>query len=82
MFYASGQTIDVSGLLCLWDAGGPCANAVKDSQRTKTSPATRRTLSLVWGTSALPGHAAKAAAFYRTLVSQSGGAVRDVESFA
>ncbi|MCA9002080.1 MAG: hypothetical protein KDB61_09165, partial [Planctomycetes bacterium] len=38
VFNASGQTIKVAGLLCLHDADGPCANAVKDSQRTKTSP--------------------------------------------
>src|SRR5262249_24887637 len=34
VFNASGQTIDVGGLLCLFDAEGPCANAVKDAQRT------------------------------------------------
>ena len=33
--HASGQAIDVSGLLCLFDAEGPCANGVKDSQRFK-----------------------------------------------
>ena len=47
VFNASGQTIDLGGLLCLFDADGPCANAVKDAQRTKTDAATRRTLSLV-----------------------------------
>jgi hypothetical protein len=26
------QEIDVSGLVCLFDAAGPCGNAVKDSQ--------------------------------------------------
>src|SRR5262249_9245692 len=46
VFNASGQTIDLGGLLCLFDAEGPCGNAVKDAQRTKTSAATRRTLSL------------------------------------
>src|SRR5437016_9293649 len=50
VFNASGQSIDLGGLLCLFDADGPCANAVKDSQRTKTGLETRRTLSLVWGT--------------------------------
>src|SRR3954464_12697664 len=40
IFNASGQTIDVEGLLCLFDADGACANAVKDSQRTKTRPVT------------------------------------------
>src|SRR3954471_9668633 len=38
VFNASGQSIDLGGLLCLFDAEGPCANAVKDAQRTKTSP--------------------------------------------
>ena len=33
VFNASGQAIDLGGLLCLFDADGPCANAVKDAQR-------------------------------------------------
>jgi DNA/RNA-binding domain of Phe-tRNA-synthetase-like protein len=49
VFNASGQEIDVDGLVCLHDADGPCANAVKDSQRTKTRAETLRTLSVVWG---------------------------------
>jgi len=49
VFNASGQTIDIGGLLCLWDADGPCANAVKDAQRTKTHAGTRHTLSVLWG---------------------------------
>lgn len=49
VFNASGQEISVKGLLSLCDAEGPCANAVKDAQRTKTSPETRRTLSVLWG---------------------------------
>lgn len=71
-FNASGQVIDGGGLLCLLDAEGPCANAVKDAQRTKTSPETTRTLSLLWGTRALPGHAAAAAAGYRDLLAGLG----------
>ena len=31
VFNASGQEIDLGGLLCLWDAEGPCANAVRIS---------------------------------------------------
>jgi DNA/RNA-binding domain of Phe-tRNA-synthetase-like protein len=50
VFNRSGQTIDVAGLPSLCDAEGPCANAVKDSQRTKTSPATTAVLAIVWGT--------------------------------
>lgn len=78
VFNASGQTIDVTGLLCLCDADGPCANAVKDAQRTKTGPTTLRTLSVIWGTKALPGHAEKTARFYRELVTSSGGHLSDV----
>lgn len=68
VFNASGQEIDVGGLLCLFDAAGPVANAVKDSQRTKTHPGTRRALAVVWGTTALPGRAARVAAWYRELL--------------
>lgn len=71
-FNAAGQIIDVGGLLCLCDAGGPCANAVKDAQRTKTGPETMRTLSLIWGTRAIPGRAAEAAAWYRELLAELG----------
>ncbi len=79
VFNVSGQTIDLGGLLCLFDASGPCANAVKDAQRTKTTPDTRRTLSLIWGTTALPGRAAQAAAWYRRLLEEQGGQTRNEE---
>jgi DNA/RNA-binding domain of Phe-tRNA-synthetase-like protein len=72
VFNASGQTIDLGGLLCLFDAEGPCGNAVKDAQRTKTTVETRRTLSLVWGTVALPDRAARAETWYRALLEQQG----------
>jgi DNA/RNA-binding domain of Phe-tRNA-synthetase-like protein len=72
VFNASGQSIDLGGLLCLFDADGPCANAVKDAQRTKTTAQTRRTLSLVWGTQALPGRAQAATTWYRALLEKLG----------
>lgn len=78
VFNASGQEIDVEGLLCLYDAQGPCANAVKDSQRTKTHPGTRRTLSIVWGTSALDGRAEATARWYRGLLEKLGAQTREV----
>ncbi len=71
VFNASGQTIDLEGLLCLFDAEGPCANGVKDSQRTKTRAETRRTLTVVWGTRALVGRTAAAVTWYRELLRQS-----------
>ncbi|MGQ0614218.1 MAG: phenylalanine--tRNA ligase beta subunit-related protein [Planctomycetaceae bacterium] len=74
VFNASGQEIDVTGLPCLCDAAGPCANAVKDAQRTKTSAATTRTLFLVWGTTALPGRTARACDWLRALLERAGAA--------
>jgi DNA/RNA-binding domain of Phe-tRNA-synthetase-like protein len=78
VFNASGQVIDLSGLLCLFDAAGPCANPVKDSQRTKTHDDTVETLSVVWGTTALPGHTARVADWYATLLAEIGADVRVV----
>lgn len=72
VFNQGGQTIDLAGLLCLFDADGPCANAVKDAQRTKTTPATTSVLCVVWGTTALPGRAEKTAAWYRELLAAAG----------
>ncbi len=75
VFNASGQTIDVAGLLCLFDADGPCANAVKDSQRTKTSAATTRTLTVIWGTQALAGRSTRTFEWYRSLLVEAGARV-------
>ncbi len=75
VFNPSGQTMDIGQLLCLFDAEGPCANGVKDSQRTKTSDATRQTLTVIWGTTALPGRATEAAAWYRQLLENAGAEV-------
>lgn len=76
-FNPSGQTIDASGLLALFDADGPCGTPVKDAQRTKTHAATRAAIAIVWGSRALPGRAAAATAWYRALVAPL-GAVEDV----
>ncbi|MBI3407270.1 MAG: hypothetical protein HY040_02800 [Planctomycetes bacterium] len=78
VFNQSGQSMDLSGLLCLFDAVGPCANAVKDAQRTKTSGETRRTLSVIWGTNALPGRAEQAATWYRALLEKHGSSTAPV----
>lgn len=72
VFNSAGQSIDLEGLLCLFDAEGPCGNAVKDAQRTKTDPATRRTLTLIWGSVALPGRADQAMTWYRGLLEAQG----------
>jgi DNA/RNA-binding domain of Phe-tRNA-synthetase-like protein len=67
-FNAGGQEIDVGGLVCLFDADGPIACAVKDSQRTKTQAGTRRTLSVIWGAIALREHVDQAVAWYHRLL--------------
>jgi DNA/RNA-binding domain of Phe-tRNA-synthetase-like protein len=79
VFNASGHEIRLGGLLCLFDAQGPCANAVKDAQRTKTHDGTRQTLSLVWGTNAAGGRAAEAGAWYRRLLEALGAETEPVE---
>ncbi|HNN98560.1 MAG TPA: hypothetical protein PKI03_40125, partial [Pseudomonadota bacterium] len=78
VFNASGQTIDLGGLLCLCDADGPCANAVKDAQRTKTSAGTQMTLSILWGYRGAVERTERAAAWYRQLLTQAGAKTDDV----
>ena len=78
VFNASGQTIELAGLVCLFDRQGPCANAVKDAQRTKTAEQTRRTLSVVWGTRALGDRCERAVHFYRELVERLGARTEDI----
>lgn len=72
VFNASGQEIELAGLLCLFDAEGPCANAVKDSQRTKTNDDTRHTLSIIWGVRGHEERLERAVAWYRGLLSECG----------
>jgi DNA/RNA-binding domain of Phe-tRNA-synthetase-like protein len=80
VFNPSGQVIDASHLLALCDAEGVSGTPVKDAQRTKTSESTRAALSVVWGTSALPGRTQQATAWYRELVALiSGATVESVE---
>ena len=79
VFNPSGQVIDASHLLALCDAEGVSGTPVKDAQRTKTSETTRAALSIVWGTSGLPGRTQKATAWYRELIAMIPGAtVEDV----
>ena len=70
VFNASGQEIDVAGLVCLHDAQGPCANAVKDAQRTKTRAETMRTLSVIWGCAGFDEQLAQAYEWYAELLAR------------
>ena len=79
VFNSGGQTINIAGLVCLCDAQGPTGNAVKDAQRTKTDAATTQTLSVIWGTTALPGRAQQAMAWYRQLLESLGAVTAGVD---
>lgn len=80
VFNASEQVIALAGLPCLYDATGPCANAVRDAQRTKTSATTRRTLSIVWGSRELGDRTQQTVAWYRQLLGDAGITTADVAS--
>ena len=80
VFNASGQEIDVGRLLCLFDAEGACANAVRDSQRTKTRGETRSTLSVVWGCAGFEERLAIAERWYRELLAALGATTEPLVS--
>lgn len=80
VFNASGQEIDLEGLLCLYDADGPCANAVRDAQRTKTREDTTATLSVIWGCVGLEARLRNAEQWYRDLVERTGATTRTCRS--
>jgi DNA/RNA-binding domain of Phe-tRNA-synthetase-like protein len=78
-FNPAGQVIDVSGLLCLYDALGPTGTPVKDAQRTKTHDGTRNAIAIVWGSSALGDRTAMTTRWYRELCAAIPGcAIEDV----
>jgi DNA/RNA-binding domain of Phe-tRNA-synthetase-like protein len=79
VFNSANQEIDLTGLLCLYDAKGPCANAVKDSQRTKTHASTRKTLSVVWGCASYAQRVSEVAEWYRRLLQEAGGSTEVAE---
>lgn len=79
VFNPSGQEIRAGGLLSLYDAQGPCANAVKDAQRTKTTDETRNVLVLIWGVLSHPGRAAEAGAWYREMMTRLGATIGSVD---
>jgi DNA/RNA-binding domain of Phe-tRNA-synthetase-like protein len=80
VFNASGQEIDLTGLLCLFDADGPCANAVRDAQRTKTRAETRATLSVIWGCVGFESRLRDAERWYRALLDGAGATTHEVVS--
>ena len=78
VFNAAGQGIDLAGLLCLYDAAGPCANAVRDAQRTKTTADTRSTLSVIWGCAGFEERLKETEHWYRALLASAGATTERV----
>ncbi len=78
VFNAAGQEMELRGLICLYDALGPCANPVKDAQRTKTHPGTTETLTVIWGVAGHEGRRDAALVWYRHLLERMGARVEEV----
>jgi DNA/RNA-binding domain of Phe-tRNA-synthetase-like protein len=78
VFNASGQEIDLGGLLCIFDGDGPCANAVRDAQRTKTHPGTVSTLTVIWGCAGYEERLGEAERWYRALLGEAGAVTTGV----
>jgi DNA/RNA-binding domain of Phe-tRNA-synthetase-like protein len=79
VFNPAGQTIDVGHLVCLHDAQGPCANAVKDAQRTKTHAKTRATLTVMWSGQKLQTRTNAALEFYEAQLRTTGVTIESVQ---
>lgn len=79
VFNASGQEMSLKGLICLYDATGPCGNPVKDAQRVKTRPETTSTLTVVWGVAEYEERRDAAVDWYREMLEKVGGRVQPVD---
>ncbi|MGW8268658.1 MAG: phenylalanine--tRNA ligase beta subunit-related protein [Longimicrobiales bacterium] len=78
VFNAAGQEMSLKGLICLFDAEGPCGNPVKDAQRVKTGDSTLETLTVLWGVAGHEEAREAAMAWYRGLLERAGGETRPV----
>ena len=78
VFNAAGQEMSLKGLICLFDAEGPCGNPVKDAQRVKTNASTVETLTVLWGVAGYEERRDAAVAWYRELLGRAGGETRPV----
>ncbi len=78
VFNPAGQEMDLRGLICLRDADGPCANPVKDAQRTKTDEETTRTLTVVWGVAGYEEPRDEAVHWYREMLDRVGASTEAV----
>lgn len=79
VFNSSGQEMSLNGLVCLYDQMGPCANPVKDSQRTKTHDRTTQTLTIFWGSQIAQAQTIAACQWYQELLCQLSAQVQSIE---
>ncbi len=79
VFNQAGQEIRLRGLPCLHDAAGPCANAVKDAQRSKTDASTREVLCILWGTRSAAERGRAASAWHRELCKRAGAKIEGMD---
>ncbi|MGM9998637.1 MAG: phenylalanine--tRNA ligase beta subunit-related protein [Candidatus Bruticola sp.] len=78
IFNKSGQEMNLKGLIVMRDQKGPCANPVKDSQRTKTNDETKRTLTIVWGNQECMEPALMAVQWQKELLLRLGAEIEEV----
>jgi DNA/RNA-binding domain of Phe-tRNA-synthetase-like protein len=79
VFNISGQEMSLKGLICLYDRDGPCANPVKDAQRTKTDESTTETLTVIWGVAGYEDRLSAATDWYREILERLEASVSPVE---
>jgi DNA/RNA-binding domain of Phe-tRNA-synthetase-like protein len=78
VFNSAGQEMSLKGLVCLYDAEGPCGNPVKDAHRVKTQEETTDTLTVIWGVADFEAQRDAAVAWYQELLRATGASVQDV----
>jgi hypothetical protein len=71
--------MDLKGLICLFDAEGPCGNPVKDAQRVKTHDGTTDTLTIIWGVAGHEERRDTALAWYREMLGRVGAETEVVQ---
>lgn len=79
VFNPSGQEMSLGGLICLYDAEGPCINPVRDAQRTKTRPETVETLTVIWAPVAFEDRLREIERWYREMLREAGAETETVE---
>ena len=71
--------MSLGGLICLYDAEGPCINPVRDAQRTKTRPETVETLTVIWAPVAFEDRLHETEEWYREMLADAGAETETVD---